>query len=332
MSLLSTCRPAALAAALVFVLFALPKSSALGFAGGGRLALPRGADLLVLDAGSGDERVLTLQGDALISSVAWSPSADRLAVARSSRPPGDSVYGQDIDIVDSADGKPISAVRRDKPGIILDTPVWTPDGQWLFYDRQETVRFGIETRIERAHPDGSERATVVENARSPSLSADSRRLAFVRADQGQEVLYVGAADGQGAQAVVPAGKFLLISYPRFSPDGEWLVFATVADPGQFPAAPTPQQPGVTGALGVVTSTPLAPRRHGIPWDIWLVRSDGRELHSARLGEDDPSLAWSPDGSGIALYGGRGLGILDQSGEVRPIKDEIIGFGGIDWAR
>jgi Tol biopolymer transport system component len=297
----------------------------------GHIALPRGADLLLLNAGSGEEQILTLQGDALVSSVSWSPGRERLAVARSSRPPGDLAYGQDIDIVDASSGEMLSSVKRDKSGIILDIPVWTPDGQWLYFDRQETARFGVENRIERAHRDGSARSTVIDNARSPSLSPDGSRLAFIRADRG-EVLYVSGVDGQGVQPLVPAGKFLLITYPRFSPDGEWIVFATVTDPTRDVSPQPTRQPGISSALGAIQSTLFAPRRHGIPWDIWLVRPDGRDLHVVRLAEDDPSLAWSPDGSGVAVYGGRGLGILDESGQVQSIKDEIMGYGGIDWAR
>jgi Tol biopolymer transport system component len=240
------------------------------------------------------------------------------------------MYGQDIDIVNGADGAPISSIRRDKPGVILDMPVWSRDGEWLFFDRQEAVRFGVEYRIDRARADGSERATVVEKARSPSLSPDGTRLAFVRADQ-SEVLYVGGADGAGAQPIVPAGKFLLISYPRFSPDGQWIVFATVTDFAPDNPTNTPTVPGLMESLGSIQpDLSLSPRRHGIPWDIWLVRPDGRDLRLVLPAEDDPSLAWSPDGSGVAIYGGRGLGLLSPSGEMRMLKDEIIGFGAIDW--
>jgi Tol biopolymer transport system component len=275
--------------------------------------------------------MLTLPGEALVSSVAWSPGGDRLATARSSRPPEESVYGQDINVVNATDGSIVSTIRRDKPGIILDAPVWAPDGQWLYFDRQESVRFGVEHRIDRARPDGSERTIVVQNARMPSISPDGSKLVFVRADQG-EVLYVSDMNGQSAQPLMPAGKFLLISYPRFSPDGQWIAFATVTDIGQD--MPTqPAKPGFAQALGrIQPGVWSSPRRHGVPWDIWLVRPDGRDLHVARLAEDDPSLAWSPDGNGIAVYGGRGLGFLDGTGEVQQIKNEITGFGGIDWTR
>jgi Tol biopolymer transport system component len=298
----------------------------------GRLALPFGADLLLITASSGEQQVLTLPGDALVSSVAWSPDGQRLAAARSSRPPGELLFGQDIAIVNATDGAPVSMVQRDKAGVLLDTPVWSPDGEWLFFDRQETLRSGTEYRIERARPDGAERSVVVDNARSPSISPAGDRLAFVRSDRG-EILYAVDVDGQREQALVPTGKFLLINYPRFSPDGQWIVFATVTDPSQGTQTQTPPKPGFSQALGsVVPELRISPRRHGIPWDIWLVRPDGRELHVARLAEDDPSLAWSPDGSGIAVYGGRGLGVLGSSGEMRSVKDEIIGFGGIDWTR
>lgn len=324
-------------ARLIFISFILIAVAALPVGGmaqeggaSGRIALPRGADVLLVDAGSGQELLLTLEGDALISSVAWAPARDRLAVSRSSRPPGDTAFGQDIEVVSAADGAVLSTIRRDKSGIILDAPIWSRDGAALLFDRQETVRFGVEFRIERARPDGTERGVLLENARSPALAPDGSRLAFVRAEGG-EVLFVGGPEGQDARPVVPSGRFLLIAYPRFSPDGQWLLFATVTDPMRAPAD-EPDRPGALRALSFVQPIAAAPRRHGIPWDIWVVRPDGTDLKSLRTAEDDPSLAWSPNGTSIAVYGGRGLGIMPaMGGEVLPLRDEIIGFGGIDWA-
>lgn len=297
----------------------------------GIVAAPRGADLAMINLSNGQMDLLTLPSDALISMVAWSPDSTRIAASRASRPPGEAWLGQDIDILDAGSGELLSSITRDASGIILDSPSWSPDGQWIYYERQETQQFAFDVRVERAHPDGSERAVILEKAHGPSLSADGTSMLFVRTEQG-ESLWRAKSDGSEPRQIVAQDRFIAIMYPRFAPDGQALAFAAVGDPLRQPG-PTPRStPGTSRALGSIVPIPVIGRRHGIPWDIWVGQVDGTDLHAVRLGQDDPSIAWSADGANLAVFGGLGLELVDRSGTSRRITTEVIGFGGIDWKR
>jgi hypothetical protein len=54
----------------------------------------------------------------------------------------------------------------------------------------------------------------------------------------------------------------------------------------------------------------------------------REL--AEVTEDDASLAWSPDGSQIFLYGSSGARLVDVASDNADLLPYIAGFGAISW--
>jgi hypothetical protein len=81
-------------------------------------------------------------------------------------------------------------------------------------------------------PDGSGMVKIADNARSPSWSANGRRLVFVRDSQ----LFTMDADG-GNQTQITHGDALKGS-PQFSPNGRRIVFAKVVAPGAGPRART----------------------------------------------------------------------------------------------
>ena len=47
-------------------------------------------------------------------------------------------------------------------------------------------------------------------------------------------------------------------------------------------------------------------------------------------EDEPTLAWSPDGYWLAMMGGEGLYLLPRDLSLAPRRFAKGGFGGIDW--
>jgi Tol biopolymer transport system component len=71
--------------------------------------------------------------------------------------------------------------------------------------------------------------------------------------------------------------------------------------------------------------------HGPPWDLWEVRLDGSGLRRlTELAEDDPSIAWSPDGRWLAFQGGTGVYLVEAATTALHQISETVGFGGIDW--
>jgi Tol biopolymer transport system component len=65
--------------------------------------------------------------------------------------------------------------------------------------------------------------------------------------------------------------------------------------------------------------------------VWIVRRDGSGLRRlTAVGEDDPSVAWSPDGGWLALRGGDGLSLVERdTGRVVRLASGAD-QGPIDW--
>jgi Tol biopolymer transport system component len=179
---------------------------------------------------------------------------------------GSGPPGMDLSLVDLESGDVTPVLARESAAESLDVPVLTPDGAAIVYQRSlvQSVQPTYVTRIERIGVDGGHRTVVIENGRAPALAPDGRSLAYVRvSDVGVELRHL-AADGS-ERAVVPAGRFVAIAYPRFSPDGQQLAFAAI----------TELRSPFRGAPG--TSLVGAPLGHGFPYEIWLVGADGQNL-------------------------------------------------------
>jgi Tol biopolymer transport system component len=146
---------------------------------------------------------------------------------------------------------------------------------------------------------------------------------YLRSTNRGDALWLANADGSDARELIPASRFLGMAYPRISPDGSQVALAATID---LPAPPGPAVP----------RSPFSWRPeagHGLPWDIWLVGLDGSNLRRLTyLVEDDPSLAWSPDGRWIAIQGGYGLTLVQPGGTGTERLSRKEAFGAIDWAR
>jgi Tol biopolymer transport system component len=129
-------------------------------------------------------------------------------------------------------------------------------------------------------------------------------------------------DGSDTQLVAP-GQFLALAYPRFSPDGQTVAFAAISL-----LAPIGRTSSNTIMSAVQTRTALA---HGFPWEVWLVNADGTGLRQIPdVQNDDPSVAWSPDGSQLLIYGGWGSYVVDASTGAASSLSFLAGYGSIAW--
>jgi len=143
-------------------------------------------------------------------------------------------------------------------------------------------------------------------------------------------------------------RFLALGPPRISPDGTSLAFAAsgelqgMADAGACGQA-VASAPGSTGlGLGggdlaaVLVSLGLAPATawaHGLPFGVWRMDLDGGHLQRiVDLQDDDPRVAWSPDGRRLAIFSPGALYIADaRGGSIQRLLPDG-GYGGLDWTR
>ncbi|MGE3270935.1 MAG: hypothetical protein AB7P40_19435 [Chloroflexota bacterium] len=305
----------------------------------GRLVLPRGREIVLMTPDGQDDRTIqTLEMGEFVADVALSPDGRQVAFGLFTARAGSGPGGSDIVIAATeAGGQRTMIVPRDRPGTLLAAPYWSPDGASLVFEAVGLDASGKPTiSTEWVASDGSGRRTVAMRGRYPSISPDGRRVVYVVARPTGDALYEQPISGGEPREIVPEGEFLVITYPRYSPDGALIAFAGVADglPGLLPqGAPTnPVPPGTTPKL---LSEHVVPARdvagHGFPADPWIVPTAGGEpMQLAPLPVDDAAIAWSPDGGTVAVSGAAGVHLVALAdGSARRISDNGS-FGAIDW--
>src|SRR5262249_57446232 len=84
--------------------------------------------------------------------------------------------------------------------------------------------------VERIDVGAGERTTLLEGATQPSLSADGRRLAFLKVlPSGTVQLWTAEADGAGARPALAGDQEFPYYYsPRISPDGRSIAVSATA--------------------------------------------------------------------------------------------------------
>jgi len=295
-------------------------ASAQGTDVSGTMVIPRESWLVGLDMATGVEQRIPLSGSGTISDVA--ADSNRIALSRLARR-ADGALGRDIVVLHRDGGEPERIIEHDSPRVFLGSPTLRRDGQAVIYDRQDPSRPPAEARIEEVLLADGARRTLAERGRFPTIHPDGFTVAFVRWGVIESLVVRSLTTGVET-AIVENDGFLAIASPRFSPDGAWIAFAAVGEAMAWRkqlwlGAPT---------WGASLSMPV---RHGFSWEIWRVRPDGSDLERlTELGEDEPTVAWSPDGRALAVHGGLGLTIIDISNVGPPRQVGPGGFGSIGW--
>jgi hypothetical protein len=251
---------------------------------------------------------------------------------------GGSAVGGDLVQVDLQTNATRTLQARQADSESLDLPALWPDGSGILYQRSN-LRVAVampgqaqpqyQSRVEQIDADGGNPVVLLQDARYPGPAPDGAQFAFVRSiDRGAAIFTHSLADGADTQLVTP-GQFLALAYPRFSPDGQSVAFAAISLLAPI-GRPAPVL-GLTGGdlLGWFAARPA--QAHGFPWEAWIVNADGSGLRQIQdVVNDDPSVAWSPDGSQLLIYGGWGSYMVDTATGSAASLPFLAGYGSVAW--
>lgn len=241
--------------------------------------------------------------------------------------------------VDGANARTL--VRADVDDVVYMYPRYAPDGRLLATRIEQMQMTNERATLEWIDlAGGGTRRAVIADARDADVTRDGRRIAFVRYDveRASSALWLADADGKNERELVGADVFPALLSPRFSPDGEWLAFG---------AHGTPRRPLPRVARWDEWRTPMADdcgwrvlwlclartvSAHAAPGALWRVHlASGKFEALTDIYDDTPALAWSRDGTRIAIHDFTGIRLIQlDRREIYPLFLEDGGTGGFDW--
>ncbi len=296
---------------------------------GGRLIFAKFNELWSLELSTARlEKVVAFSEQSFVGWPAVSPDGKLVAFSlyRPGRTPQE-LGGSDLFVMNATGGDRRMVLAHDTPGSALSEPAWTPDNAGLYFTRR-----GLDgsARIERIGLHGTGRITVVPNAQSPAVAPDGSRMLYLTTNPktSSQILWTAGLDGSGGKPLVTDQDFTLLGFPRFAPDAKRVAFVAVGGPTS-PAKPATPSSGKALPGGIFEPSPAY--AHGVPWDLWVINTDGSGLHRlTAMGGDTPVPAWSPDGRWIALAMEFGVYVIDLSGKPPLLVADDFTTGGVTW--
>ena len=331
---------AALAACLVLTSCQVLNRSNVAQGLQGRVAWPKDGDLWVYDLASKQQTKITnLPNGAAVTGATWSPDGQRVIFAQFWRRPNDRSSGADL-MVANADGSNAHLfAERDAANTMLETPEWMPSGQVYYTVRR--VLNGRESQSIVRQAEGGQAETLVENAYDPAVSPDESTLVYVRSTRaGQAMLKKTIGESGDGCELISDQVFQYLSLPRISRDGKRVALGGSGEPNLGPSGcggdPRSKGPAAGTAPGLDPLALLQPtvaEAHGLPADVYSLNLDGSDLtRIADIKDDDPTVAFSPDGTKLVIFGVAALFVADAKGGPTEKLTDQGGYGGLDWTK
>jgi Tol biopolymer transport system component len=198
---------------------------------------------------------------------------------------------------------------------------------------------GRETQSIMRQFEGGQPELLVDNAYSPAVSADESTLVYIRSTRAGQTMFkktIGEA-GNGCE-LISDQVFQYLSPPRISPDGKRVALGGSGAPNLQPSGCGGDPRTKPAALGFPVDLtallqPDVAYAHGSPADVYTLNLDGSSLvRVADIKDDDPTVAWSPDGSKLAILGIAALYTVDATGGPTEKLVEQGNYGGLDWSK
>jgi Tol biopolymer transport system component len=306
----------------------------------GRLLWPKDGDLWVYDLSSKQQTRLTeLPGGAAVTGATWSPDGKSVVFAQFWRRPNERSSGSDLFIANADGSNTRPFAERDAPNTVLESPEWADSGRVYYTIRR--VAAGRENQAIVRQAEGGEPEVLVDNAYSAAVSPDESTLVYVRNTRAGQTMFkkmLGQA-GDGC-ALISDQVFQYLSVPRFTPDGKRVALggsgeANLTAQSECGGDPRSKASGVLPvALDLLALLqPATAYAHGLPADIYSLNADGSDVRRiADIKDDDPTVAYSPDGTKLAIFGVAALFVVDANGGSTEKLIDQGGYGAIDWTR
>jgi hypothetical protein len=288
---------------------------------------------------SGAETVLATAAAANSFLLDAAPSPDGTRIVYIYQPPAEIVDGRfdagsDLWVMNRDGSQTRLIFEHAVANQLVRFPRWQDDSHILAIVTELSTVEGV-TRVlytlQRFNVETGERERLREDVLSFDVSPDGTQLVYAEfRDPVGEVLAGSGVDGADEIVVVGQDQQLQpFGYPRFSPDGEEVAFAS-ADQTGASLSPRLVTTSIDGGRAPrdVSRTLL----DGLPQDVWTVdAAGGRAVRVADLKEDLPALTWDGSGDRIYVLGVGGLyDISVSTGAVSRIGEGTF-HGQIAWA-
>lgn len=120
----------------------------------------------------------------------------------------------------------VPILESEQAGLSLYTPVWTPDGRYIFYVRYLTIDNTLDVTLMRYEVATGEQIEIVKDGVWPRVSRQGERLTYITVDpETQERgVVVSDWDGENGVEVVENGMYFDVDTPLFSADNDYIYF------------------------------------------------------------------------------------------------------------